>query len=153
MRVHAPWLKHGVMLDNDFYILPNSEETILGGTHQEDDWRLEPDPEDSKNIWEGCTEIMPLSQGIIFLTAAKPFNLTIQIVRPWKWEITAHGREAVVKIPLSHFLHKNFRFYWLIFLHHAHKSQNLKTLGGPKTLQINPRVERETLKTEKGNLE
>ncbi|GIY98882.1 d-aspartate oxidase [Caerostris extrusa] len=80
MRVHAPWPKHGVMLDNDFYILPNSEETILGGTHQEDDWRLEPDPEDSKKYLGRLYRNNALSQ----------------------------------------------------------ESQNLKTLGGPKTLQINP---------------
>ncbi|GIY58646.1 d-aspartate oxidase [Caerostris darwini] len=95
VRGSCPWLKHGVMLDNDFYILPNSEETILGGTHQEDDWRLEPDPEDSKNIWEGCTEIMPC------LKEAK-------ILRHWV---------------------------------------------GLRPYRPTPRVERETLKTEKGNLE
>ncbi|PRD21526.1 UNVERIFIED_CONTAM: D-amino-acid oxidase [Trichonephila clavipes] len=59
MRVHAPWIKHGVIADNDFYVLPNAEEIILGGTHQEGDWNVQVDPVDRRNIWEGCVELLP----------------------------------------------------------------------------------------------
>ncbi|XP_054707674.1 D-amino-acid oxidase-like [Uloborus diversus] len=59
IRVRAPWIKHAVMAGDDFYILPNSEEVICGGTHQEGNWSTKVDPSDRDKIWQGCTEIIP----------------------------------------------------------------------------------------------
>ncbi|GBN97284.1 D-aspartate oxidase, partial [Araneus ventricosus] len=59
IKVRAPWVKHCVVMDNEYYIIPNSDETVLGGTKQEDDWNMEPDPEDRRRIWEYCTEVLP----------------------------------------------------------------------------------------------
>ncbi|XP_035219060.1 D-aspartate oxidase-like isoform X2 [Stegodyphus dumicola] len=59
MRVDAPWIKHAVFADNDYYIVPNVKEVICGGTHQEGNWSRKVDPKDRKHIWNGCCELIP----------------------------------------------------------------------------------------------
>lgn len=58
LRVKAPWIKHAIMA-SPYYILPNSETIVLGGTSQVDNWNLNLDPEDRENILEGCYKILP----------------------------------------------------------------------------------------------
>ncbi|GAB6022028.1 hypothetical protein CHUAL_006178 [Chamberlinius hualienensis] len=58
VKVSAPWVKM-FMINQDNYIIPNSEFVVLGGTHQRGNWNLEPNPEDRKHIMEGCTKILP----------------------------------------------------------------------------------------------
>lgn len=84
MRVRAPWIKHGVIADNDFYILPNSEEIILGGTHQEGDWNVQIDPVDRRNIWEGCLELLPSLKDATILrdwVGLRPYRPTPRVDR------------------------------------------------------------------------
>ena len=40
MRVRAPWLRICLLDDEDDgnYVLPNIDDVVLGGTHQQDDW-------------------------------------------------------------------------------------------------------------------
>ncbi|XP_045621013.2 D-aspartate oxidase isoform X1 [Procambarus clarkii] len=62
MRVRAPWVGRFLCDESDesfAYILPNIETVVVGGTHQDDDWRLEVDPADSRVIWDNCTTLMP----------------------------------------------------------------------------------------------
>lgn len=62
MRVRAPWVTHFMIDDSDEsfgYILPNQETVVLGGTHQDNNWNLEVDPEDSRAIWTNCTALLP----------------------------------------------------------------------------------------------
>ncbi|XP_066942336.1 D-aspartate oxidase [Macrobrachium rosenbergii] len=62
MRVHAPWVKEFFADESDdsfCYILPNIDKVVLGGTHQDNDWRREVDPVDSETIWRNCIESMP----------------------------------------------------------------------------------------------
>ncbi|XP_035219061.1 D-aspartate oxidase-like isoform X3 [Stegodyphus dumicola] len=58
-EVDAPWIKHAVFADNDYYIVPNVKEVICGGTHQEGNWSRKVDPKDRKHIWNGCCELIP----------------------------------------------------------------------------------------------
>ncbi|XP_015920783.1 D-aspartate oxidase [Parasteatoda tepidariorum] len=58
IRVKAPWIKYAVM-DPEFYILPNAEETICGGTKQVGDWNLDIVPKDRERILSGCTDLYP----------------------------------------------------------------------------------------------
>ncbi|GFQ97283.1 d-aspartate oxidase [Trichonephila clavata] len=84
MRVHAPWIKHGVIADNDYYVLPNADEIILGGTHQEGDWNTQVDPVDRRNIWEGCVELLPCLKDATILrdwVGLRPYRSTPRIDR------------------------------------------------------------------------
>ncbi|XP_055709264.1 D-amino-acid oxidase [Phlebotomus papatasi] len=60
-RVKAPWLFSTYVDDADDgnYIIPNSETTVLGGTHQEHDYNTQVCPADDKFIQEGCEAIEP----------------------------------------------------------------------------------------------
>ena len=38
VRVKAPWIKHYYNNNGQFYIIPNLETVVLGGTTQKDNW-------------------------------------------------------------------------------------------------------------------
>lgn len=59
IKVKAPWIKHAIITDDDYYILPNTDIISLGGTHQEGDWNRIPDPKDRDKIWKGCCKLVP----------------------------------------------------------------------------------------------
>ncbi|XP_076641847.1 D-aspartate oxidase-like [Halictus rubicundus] len=65
-RVTASWAMHGHLVDdNDTnYVIPNIDTTVLGGTHQENDYDRTPREEDSKFIYEGCRRILPSLEGV-----------------------------------------------------------------------------------------
>lgn len=58
IRVRAPWIKHAVTAGN-FYILPNSDDVVCGGTRQVGNWNKNVDPQDRENIWNGCCSLVP----------------------------------------------------------------------------------------------
>ncbi len=41
------------------YIIPRLKDIVLGGTAQANDWNLEPDPKDTKEILQKCANILP----------------------------------------------------------------------------------------------
>ncbi|HEX8965566.1 MAG TPA: FAD-dependent oxidoreductase [Patescibacteria group bacterium] len=41
------------------YIIPRLRDIVLGGTAQKDNWNLEPDPKDTKEILQKCANILP----------------------------------------------------------------------------------------------
>jgi D-amino-acid oxidase len=49
--------------DGVTYIVPRSEDCILGGTAEEGEWDLEPDPETASAILRRCTELEPRLAG------------------------------------------------------------------------------------------
>ncbi|XP_055936523.1 D-aspartate oxidase-like [Argiope bruennichi] len=84
MKVRAPWIKHCIVIDPDYYIIPNSDETTLGGTRQKDDWNLEVSPEDRQRIWENCTDVMPCLKEARILrdwVGLRPYRPTPRIER------------------------------------------------------------------------
>ncbi|XP_014484369.1 PREDICTED: tubulin polyglutamylase TTLL13-like [Dinoponera quadriceps] len=60
-KVKAPWTKHCLLVDDDetYYIIPNVEDVVLGGTHQENDYDCTVREEDSERIHAGCCRVMP----------------------------------------------------------------------------------------------
>lgn len=58
LRVHAPWVRHGIMA-GQAYILPNNEELILGGTSDHMQLNLHPDEEVSQRILRDCVQLLP----------------------------------------------------------------------------------------------
>jgi D-amino-acid oxidase len=63
MRVSNPGLERFI-LDEDnpegvTYIVPRSHDCILGGTADEGEWNLQPDPETTKGILSRCTQLEP----------------------------------------------------------------------------------------------
>lgn len=41
------------------YIIPRSEDCVLGGTAEKNDWNLQPNPETTKQILDKCKELVP----------------------------------------------------------------------------------------------
>lgn len=64
MNVVAPWLKTFILDESErgCYIIPNTHTTVLGGTHQENDWNTNVDSKDSNAIWRGCCQLLPSVQ-------------------------------------------------------------------------------------------
>jgi D-amino-acid oxidase len=68
VRVRNPGLQRFV-LDEDnpegvTYIVPRSADCILGGTAEEGEWDLEPDPETAEGILSRCTRLEPQLEGV-----------------------------------------------------------------------------------------
>jgi D-amino-acid oxidase len=63
VRVRNPGLERFVLDEDDpegvTYIVPRSHDCILGGTAEEDEWNLEPDPETAEGILRRCTRLEP----------------------------------------------------------------------------------------------
>lgn len=60
LNVQAPWLQHFIRDgDGKTYIYPGIHGVTIGGTRQEDDWRLEVDKQDTKSILERCSKLEP----------------------------------------------------------------------------------------------
>jgi D-amino-acid oxidase len=60
-RVRAPFLYEVMMQEDDDgnYVIPNTNEVILGGTHQVDDFNLNVSATDSEFIFNGCRKVFP----------------------------------------------------------------------------------------------
>ncbi|KAM6968517.1 D-aspartate oxidase [Tautogolabrus adspersus] len=60
LKVEAPWLKHFIRDgDGKTYIFPGIHSVTIGGTRQEDDWRLNVDEGDTQGILERCSQLEP----------------------------------------------------------------------------------------------
>uniref|UniRef100_A0A023FM28 Putative d-aspartate oxidase n=1 Tax=Amblyomma cajennense TaxID=34607 RepID=A0A023FM28_AMBCJ len=59
IRVHAPWIKHAVIAGEDFHVIPNIDDVMLGGTKDVDNTTLIPDRHIANKIWNGCLEFVP----------------------------------------------------------------------------------------------
>ncbi|KAG8186264.1 hypothetical protein JTE90_004611 [Oedothorax gibbosus] len=56
--VKAPWIQYGVITGN-YYVIPNSDYVVCGGTAQIGDWNQKIDKSDREEIWKMCTELVP----------------------------------------------------------------------------------------------
>ncbi|XP_061700487.1 D-aspartate oxidase [Syngnathoides biaculeatus] len=60
LKADAPWLQHFIRDgDGKTYVYPGSRSVTLGGTRQDGDWRLGPDPADTEGILERCFRLEP----------------------------------------------------------------------------------------------
>lgn len=60
LKVEAPWLKHFIRDgDGQTYIYPGIHSVTLGGTRQEEDWRLQVDRGEAESILERCSRLEP----------------------------------------------------------------------------------------------
>lgn len=59
IRVHAPWIKHVVIGGEDYHVIPNIDDVMLGGTKEVGNRSLIPDPKTKEKIWRGCLELIP----------------------------------------------------------------------------------------------
>lgn len=68
VRVSNPGLQRFVLDEGNpegvTYIVPRSQDCILGGTAGEGEWDLEPDPETASGILRRCTELEPRLAGV-----------------------------------------------------------------------------------------
>ncbi|TMS21525.1 D-aspartate oxidase [Larimichthys crocea] len=65
LKMEAPWLQHFIRDGNGkTYIYPGMHSVTVGGTRQEDDWRLDVDEGDTDSILKRCSRLEPsLSHG------------------------------------------------------------------------------------------
>lgn len=60
LKVEAPWLQHFIRDgDGKTYIYPGMHSVTIGGTRQEEDWRLQVDEGDTKSIISRCSRLEP----------------------------------------------------------------------------------------------
>ncbi|XP_036928269.1 D-aspartate oxidase [Acanthopagrus latus] len=60
LKVEAPWLQHFIRDgDGKTYIYPGIHSVTVGGTRQEQDWRLQVDDGDTRSILERCSRLEP----------------------------------------------------------------------------------------------
>lgn len=60
LKVEAPWLQHFIRDgDGKTYIYPGIRSVTIGGTRQEQDWRLQVDKGDTRSILERCGGLEP----------------------------------------------------------------------------------------------
>ncbi|XP_035529675.1 D-aspartate oxidase [Morone saxatilis] len=60
LKVDAPWLQHFIRDgDGKTYIYPGIHSVTVGGTRQEEDWRLQVDEEDTQSILVRCSRLEP----------------------------------------------------------------------------------------------
>ncbi|XP_075560375.1 D-aspartate oxidase-like isoform X1 [Dermacentor variabilis] len=59
IRVHAPWIKHAIVAGEDFHVIPNIDDVMLGGTKDVADTSLIPDRDIARKIWNGCLQFVP----------------------------------------------------------------------------------------------
>ncbi|KAH7976305.1 hypothetical protein HPB52_011424 [Rhipicephalus sanguineus] len=58
-QVHAPWIKHAIVAGEDYHVIPNIDDVMLGGTKDVDETSLIPDRDIARKIWNGCLELAP----------------------------------------------------------------------------------------------
>ncbi|XP_076376289.1 D-aspartate oxidase isoform X2 [Megalopta genalis] len=65
-RATASGTLHMFLVDDDdsYYIIPNYEVMVLGGTHQEGDYDCTPRQEDAQRIYKWCKRALPAFEGI-----------------------------------------------------------------------------------------
>ena len=99
IRVRNPGLERFI-LDEDnpegvTYIVPRSHDCILGGTAEENEWNLEPNPETAEGILHRCTRLEPQLAGVEVLehkVGLRPGRPTIRLER----------EEGPTDVPLIH---------------------------------------------------
>ena len=68
VRVRNPGIKRFVLDEENpegvTYIVPRSGDCILGGTAEEGEWGLQPDPETAAAILRRCTQLQPRLKGV-----------------------------------------------------------------------------------------
>lgn len=62
-RVKAPFAKMFYIFNDDYYVFPNQDSVVLGGTHQEKDWDTRVRRSDSEKIWSNLTRYLPGLKG------------------------------------------------------------------------------------------
>ncbi|GIL93427.1 hypothetical protein Vretimale_6075 [Volvox reticuliferus] len=58
VRVEAPWVKQAYFYE-PYYIIPNRDTVVLGGTGQKGDFNLTVSAEDKRRILDGCCRLLP----------------------------------------------------------------------------------------------
>ncbi|GLI67807.1 hypothetical protein VaNZ11_012095, partial [Volvox africanus] len=62
VRVEAPWVKQAYFYE-PYYIIPNRDTVVLGGTGQKGDFNLAVSQDDKRRILDGCCRLLPSLRG------------------------------------------------------------------------------------------
>ena len=99
VRVRNPGLEHFVLDEDnpagDTYIVPRSHDCILGGTADENEWNLDPDPETAEGILHRCSQIEPR------LAEAEILEHKVGL-RPGRPAVRLESEEGPDNVPLIH---------------------------------------------------
>ncbi|TSO25156.1 D-aspartate oxidase [Bagarius yarrelli] len=87
IKVYGPWLKHFIReAETTTYIYPGIDYVTLGGTQQVNDWRLEVDEDDSKDIMQRCSTFVPslsTAQVLGEKVGLRPGRRNLRLEREW----------------------------------------------------------------------
>jgi D-amino-acid oxidase len=99
VRVRNPGLKRFVLDEENpegvTYIVPRSDDCILGGTAEEGEWNLEPDPETARGILSRCKSLEPQLEG------AEVLEHRVGL-RPGRPAIRLEREDGPADVPLIH---------------------------------------------------
>jgi D-amino-acid oxidase len=99
VRVRNPGLDRFVLDEENpegvTYIVPRSHDCILGGTAEEGEWDLEPDPKTAKGILRRCTQLEPR------LAGAEVLEHKVGL-RPGRPAIRLEREEGPNRVPVVH---------------------------------------------------
>jgi D-amino-acid oxidase len=99
IRVRNPGLKRFVLDEENpegvTYIVPRSRDCILGGTAEEGEWNIQPDPETAEGILHRCTRLEPS------LTDAEVLEHKVGL-RPGRPTIRLERDDSLDNVPLIH---------------------------------------------------
>jgi D-amino-acid oxidase len=99
VRVRNPGLDRFVLDEENpegvTYIVPRSNDCILGGTAEEGEWDLEPDPDTAAGILRRCTQLEPLLRG------AEVLEHKVGL-RPGRPEIRLEREDGPGEVPRVH---------------------------------------------------
>jgi D-amino-acid oxidase len=71
LHVTAPWITSSCTA-GDFYVIPNRDVLIVGGTAQKGDWNTDISPTDTEEIWRGACELFPSLQEATVVRSLTP---------------------------------------------------------------------------------
>ncbi|XP_066536416.1 D-aspartate oxidase [Hoplias malabaricus] len=100
LKLQASWLKNFIRDgDGNTYIYPGIDCVTVGGTRQEDDWRMEVDRSDSEGIMDRCIKLEPSLHGAKVLeewVGLRPGRINPRVESEWlqdqnRWVLLVHN--------------------------------------------------------------
>lgn len=101
MRVEAPWVKHYYNSDSQYYIIPNVDTVVLGGTTQKNNWDTTVSQEDKARIMENVCKMVPSLRDAKVVqdwVGLRPYREPVRLELSYHEVKLANGRSKVFPV-------------------------------------------------------